>query len=400
LDAFSYGSAGHFVNADLKEISSLSKKGYGLHLPGFEPSIFPMLTYPDPARFWKSSAALERTRSLALDHGRRELAKRRSSGGLDVLGNSTVHMGYQHVDFFRDQFPQLLQQCPPAFRAVELGAGMGWHACMLAAGSSGSVLATDVIWERKSPHNRYNVSALRRLAERDSRLRSVLTFDDAGERVRFDKRIQFAGAPAEKLPVRTSAVDLVYSVNCVEHMRDVNGCFSEGARVLKVGGLMFGSTEPLYFSMQGHHLDDYFPIPWGHLLWPAEELADLVFCEGGKGREWTPGEPLKKEHLFQVLTNDLNYAAPSDIRRAVLPGPWRVRGWVDLVLPEAEAVARRIRLRDAIPTVSRESLLLHGLRFLLERCSHPTGLRIPLRLPWTTRRFLQTATLRRLRGRS
>jgi len=303
------------------------------------------------------------------------------------------HLGYGHLEFFRDQILPLISNLPRGFRALEVGAGMGWHAALLAAHGAGHVLATEVLWSDDTPFGLANVHTLYRLAERESVLEAALRFDrdDDGHlrAVRFPPALSFVRSGAECLPVADASLDFLYSYNCLEHLHDLDGAFLETARVLRRGGLCYAATEPLFYSVEGHHLGDLFAIPWGHLLWEPESLADLVVREAGEGREWGPGEPVTAGRAIKVLREDLNGAAPADLRRALRPGPWALEGWVDLTLEDDERLAREIGLRDALRGIPAEALFLRGVRFRLRRVERPRGLRAPFRLSHRARRILR-----------
>ncbi|MBI5153942.1 methyltransferase domain-containing protein, partial [Candidatus Poribacteria bacterium] len=170
--------------------------------------------------------------ALRVGRHRTEAARRAEAGAGQVL--LSVHRGEHHLEFFRDQMPQLIGELPQNFQALEIGAGMAWHAALLAAHGTGSVFATEVSWEGKTPFHRDNAATFWRLAEREPRLRAVLEFERAPDgdfaAVRFNPRIQFARADAHALPVADASLDFVYSINCLEHIPRVGESFREVAR--------------------------------------------------------------------------------------------------------------------------------------------------------------------------
>ncbi|MDX2176572.1 MAG: methyltransferase domain-containing protein [Candidatus Sumerlaeia bacterium] len=343
----------------------------------------PLGRYPDPTRLWRSRAAVEPVRRAALDWARRE-RDRRAATPRQVMEH--VHLGYGHVDFFHSLFPPILRALPRGFTAVEMGAGMAWHAAMLLAHGAGRVVATEPHWGAKTPLGPHNATALRRLAERDPALASALDLSDPNpEMVGLPRGLQLAHGAADRLPVRDGCADLVYSVNCLEHIVPLAASMGEAARALRIGGRFFATSEPLYYAPFGHHLGDVFPLPWGHLLWEAEELVELALSEAGPGREWEPGVPLAAEHLRAILLRELNYLSPAALR-AAFGGPWRVRGWVDWIEPEWEQRARAWGLGAAL-AVPREWLVLRGVTVHVERRPRPEGLRLAVRLPATVRRL-------------
>ncbi len=327
---------------------------------------------------------------MALTVARERLrARRATSAGTAQLFHE-AHEGAAHLSFFLNELKSEAERLGPGDFAVEAGAGTGTLAALLAAHSDAAVLATEPAWSTDNPYRLENVHTLWRMKERHRPLAEMLEFATDAEgglrSVDFGPRVGLARAVGEALPVRTGAAALVYTYNCLEHMRDLPGFFGEAARVLRRGGRLYNSTEPLHFSAQGHHLEDVFPVPWGHLLWEPEELAELAVREAGEGREWTPGVALRPEHLREEVLATLNGAAPGDIRRALLAGPWEVAGWAEVMDSGDERLAREMRLGDALRGVPQEALLVRGLRMRLVRRERGTGLRSALRFSALLRR--------------
>lgn len=355
-----------------------------------------MRQYPNPKQFWRNTRALEKAREYCLEWARRELRRRRENSPADnPQVFQAAHSGQAHREFFHAEFPQIIRSLPSGFRALEAGAGLGWIAALLAAHSQGSVLATEIMYGGDTPYKRSNVYTFARLMEADPKLADVIRIDrEMPERIRFSPRISFARAAAEALPAQSSSLDFVYSQNCVEHIPGLKEYFAEAARTLKIGGLFYTATEPLYYSLIGHHLEDICPLPWGHLLWEAEELAEIAVREAGE-REWSEGVPLNAGHLRELLLHGLNYASPREIRGKLLAGPWSIDGWLDIVDDNHYRLAREMGLNRALSGVSEEELFLFGLRFRLRRIDKRKGPRLPMRLSFPTRRKLNKLRRRR-----
>ncbi len=277
--------------------------------------------------------------------------------------------GDPHLEFFRRELLPIAKELGAGTVALEAGAGMCWHSAMLAAYSSAKVVATELDWGEKTPLKIENVHALYRLAERDSQLHRLIDFNKSSnghlESMVIDPRVSLTRASAHNLPLGDSTADLVYSVNCLEHIPDLTSYIRESHRVLRTGGILYNATEPLFYSPFGHHLQEIFPLPWGHLLWCEEEFTQLVIDEIGEGREWEPGVPLASAHLRQVQS-ELNRASPEDIRKALRACPWHIEAWLDLLTKQNSILAKEVGIYSAID-VPREWLLLMGLRFRLRK---------------------------------
>ncbi len=83
---------------------------------------------------------------------------------------------------------------------------------------------------------------------------------------------------AEALSFSDGAFDAIVSMSTFEHIADLDQCLSEFHRVLRSGGAVLISFEPIWTCSYGHHLhhlgDVARLIPdWSHLLWTREEMA-------------------------------------------------------------------------------------------------------------------------------
>lgn len=99
-----------------------------------------------------------------------------------------------------------------------------------------------------------------------------------------------ARADAAGLPLGDACCDLVFSLAVFEHLRDAPGALREAHRVLKPGGRLLVSANPVWSGFRGHHWGPdllgkpqapAISLPWAHLLIPPEKMADyLARCEG------------------------------------------------------------------------------------------------------------------------
>ncbi len=351
-----------------------------------------MHTYPDISRFWKSSRALDKARAEGLRIARAILEKRQSQDLFHPQISKELHLGHEHLNHFKQHLLPIIKKKHDGCRVVEVGAGMGLHAVLMAAYGVQDIIATELSWTERTPYCNANIHTLYRLAIEDKPLESVVDFErnEKAElyHVSFPPSVKFVCADGCRLPLKDSSVDFLYSIDCIEHIKEFPAMFSEAERVLHEGGLFYAATQPLFYSVFGHHLADILPVPWGHLLWEPDELIDIVLRETPE-REVEPGVPLEKHHLESILHENLSYAAPRDIRHVLLREAWRVKEWYDIVHPGDARLAKEMGLMDALKSIKREALFLVGLHFLLERASVHQGIRLPLRVSYRTRRSLR-----------
>ncbi|TCL75576.1 class I SAM-dependent methyltransferase [Rhizobium sp. BK251] len=79
---------------------------------------------------------------------------------------------------------------------------------------------------------------------------------------------------AEAMSLPSGYFDLVYSVATMEHVPDIFRAFSEMARVVKPGGVVYSLAAPLWNSRHGHHYPQYFVnYPWAHLRLSRDEAV-------------------------------------------------------------------------------------------------------------------------------
>lgn len=349
--------------------------------------------YPDIERLWKSSSALDHARKVSVAIARRLLTERKEAARAETKSQVMMdaHLGYEHLRFFREQFPQIVPRLPANPRVIEFGAGLGWHAALLSAFSGARVLATEYGWRNHTPYVLGNVFTFERLSREEPRILKEVEIlrspDGLPNGLRFSNRVAFARCAAEATPVASNSMDFAFSNNCVEHFGNVDRVFEETWRVLKLGALHFFSTEPLFFSAFGHHFADIFPAPWGHLLWQPEDFARIAMHEAGNEREWEPGVPLATVHFVNALRNELNFVTPAKLRQAIRRSPWKVEGWVDLIDDRHAAFAREMDLGRTLQKVAREAIHLIGIRALLRKRSRAPLLQAPLLLSHRIRRL-------------
>jgi SAM-dependent methyltransferase len=87
----------------------------------------------------------------------------------------------------------------------------------------------------------------------------------------YGERIQFVQATATEIPLPTASVDVIYSVDTVEHLSDLRGILLDCHRVLRPGGVVLIHFTS-WWGACGPHLEDVIPFPWPHLLFSMDTL--------------------------------------------------------------------------------------------------------------------------------
>ena len=94
-------------------------------------------------------------------------------------------------------------------------------------------------------------------------------------RQRYGSSMQFVQTTASSLPLESASIDIVYSVDTVEHLSRPKDMFQEIYRILKPGGralIHFGPFRNPY----GSHMEDIIPFPWPHVLFSMKTLLGVA----------------------------------------------------------------------------------------------------------------------------
>lgn len=94
-------------------------------------------------------------------------------------------------------------------------------------------------------------------------------------RERYGDRIRFVQATPTTIPVESDSVDIVYSIDTVEHLSRIREIFLEIHRVLKPGGIALIHFGP-YRNPYGSHLEDIIPFPWPHMFFSMSTLLSVA----------------------------------------------------------------------------------------------------------------------------
>src|SRR2546430_11846888 len=94
-------------------------------------------------------------------------------------------------------------------------------------------------------------------------------------RKRYGKDIQFVQTTPDNIPVPDASVDIVYTIDTIEHLSRPRDIFMDVHRILKPGGTFLIHFGPWY-NPNGAHLEDIIPFPWPHVMFSMDTLLDVA----------------------------------------------------------------------------------------------------------------------------
>jgi SAM-dependent methyltransferase len=136
----------------------------------------------------------------------------------------------------------------------------------------------------------------------------------ARARAQYGKDIEFVHTTPGHIPLSDGSVDVVYTIDTIEHLSRPHDIFMDVFRVLKPGGMFLIHFGPWY-NPNGAHLEDIIPFPWPHVIFSMDTLLNVAahlyeskdtkhacyWYEDGKLR---PNPYVDREHWREFL-NDL-----------------------------------------------------------------------------------------------
>lgn len=175
-------------------------------------------------------------------------------------------------------------------------------------------------------------------------------------------------AHGEGLPLAPESVDVVMSLSTFEHFLDGAAVLREIHRVLRQGGTLFVSFEPVWTSAAGHHLHHFGSVaqlipPWAHLLWtPASMRCALE-------SRWPAEAPISLEEAVAWVyhSQEINRVDVVTLRRMFETAPFIIE-WI-APLPEDDD-GDKGRLAAYLATVlpySQEQLLTRGFSIMMRK---------------------------------
>ncbi len=188
---------------------------------------------------------------------------------------------------------------------------------------------------------------------------------DAAEDMRFGEAeggLRYMNA--QDLTFADGSFDLVVSMSTFEHIADVPKALAEIHRVLRPGGAVLLSFEPLWTCAYGHHLHHFGPVShlvpdWAHLIWDSQQMR--AYLEG----KWPDDAPLNLDRTIEWIYDNevINRVGISTMREHFVQCPLRVE-WI---LPMRHEGSDPAQLAQAVAAtgLSADDLMSKGLSVLL-----------------------------------
>ena len=91
----------------------------------------------------------------------------------------------------------------------------------------------------------------------------------------YGDTIQFIQTTPETIPLPDNSVDVVYTIDTVEHLSRPKKLFMEVFRVMKPGGQFLIHFNP-WLNPHGSHLEDIIAFPWPHVFFSMDTLLKVA----------------------------------------------------------------------------------------------------------------------------
>lgn len=91
----------------------------------------------------------------------------------------------------------------------------------------------------------------------------------------YGDKIEFVQTTPTHIPLPDNSVDVVYTIDTVEHLSEPREIFQDVFRVLKPGGIFLVHFNP-WLNPHGHHLEDIIAFPWPHAVFSFDTLLNVA----------------------------------------------------------------------------------------------------------------------------
>jgi len=91
----------------------------------------------------------------------------------------------------------------------------------------------------------------------------------------YGDHIKFVQSTPTSIPLPSGSVDVVYTIDTVEHLSKPKEIFCDVFRVLRPGGVFLVHFNP-WLNPHGHHLEDIITFPWPHAVFSMNTLLNVA----------------------------------------------------------------------------------------------------------------------------
>ena len=91
----------------------------------------------------------------------------------------------------------------------------------------------------------------------------------------YGDHIKFVQSTPTNIPLPSSSVDVVFTIDTIEHLSKPKEILCEVFRVLRPGGLFLVHFNP-WLNPHGHHLEDIITFPWPHAVFSMNTLLNVA----------------------------------------------------------------------------------------------------------------------------
>lgn len=169
---------------------------------------------------------------------------------------------------------------------------------------------------------------------------------------------------AQDLAFADESFDLVVSMSTFEHIADVPKALSEIYRVLRPGGAVLLSFEPLWTCAYGHHLHHFGPVSrvvpdWAHLLWDRGQMR--AYLEG----KWPGDAPLDIDQTIEWIYDNevINRIGITEMRGHFARSSFKVEWILPMILEGSDRT--QLVSAAAATGLSVDDLCTKGLSVLM-----------------------------------
>jgi len=194
---------------------------------------------------------------------------------------------------------------------------------------------------------------------------------EAAETVSFgDSEGELRYMNAQDLAFENDSFDLVVSMSTFEHIADVPRALSEIHRVLRPGGTVLVTFEPLWTCSYGHHLHHLGSVSglvpgWAHLFWDRNQMREYL------ADIWPADATMPLEQAISWVYDEdaINRVGITQMRRYFMDSPMRVEWILPMMHADIDpSLLAKARQATGLPP---EDLHTKGLSVLMHKDADP-----------------------------